>query len=40
MALTLSQLCVNVEKTYQMNLVAGEDVMDNVVRWVHIIEDV
>ena len=40
MALTLSQLCVNVEKTYQMKLVAGEDGMDNVVRWVHIIEDV
>lgn len=40
MALTLSQLCVNVEKTYQMKLIAGEDGMDNVVRWVHIIEDV
>ena len=40
MALTLSQLCVNVENTYQMKLIAGEDGMDNVVRWVHIIEDI
>lgn len=40
MALTLSQLCVNAEKTYQLKLIAGEDGMDNVVRWVHIIEDV
>ena len=40
MALTLSQICVNAEKTYQMKLIAGEDGMDNVVRWVHIIEDV
>lgn len=40
MALTLSQLCVNVESTYGMKLIAGEEGMDQVVRWVHIIEDV
>ena len=39
MAITLSQLCVNTEKTYGMKLLAGKDGMDNYVRWVHMVED-
>lgn len=39
MAITLSQLCRNAEKNYNMKLVAGRRGMDNTVRWVHMVED-
>jgi len=39
MAITLSKLCANAEKTYGMKLVAGKSGMGNYVRWVHMIED-
>lgn len=39
MALKLSRLCVNVEKNYEMELIAGSKGLDRYVRWVHIIED-
>lgn len=39
MAITLSQLCRNAEKNYNMKLVAGRGGMDNTVRWVHMVED-
>lgn len=39
MALTLSRLCTNVEKKYEMILVAGSKGLDRHVRWIHIIED-
>ena len=39
MAISLSQLCENVEKSYSMKLVAGSGGMENTVRWVHIVED-
>ena len=39
MALTLSQLCINTEKTYSLKLEAGKNGMDNTVRWVHMVED-
>ena len=39
MAISLSQLCENAEKSYSMRLVAGAGGMENTVRWVHIVED-
>lgn len=39
MAVKLSRLCRNVEKTYGMKLLAGSNGLDNYVRWVHIVED-
>lgn len=39
MAITLTQLCRNAEKNYNMKLVAGRGGMDNTVRWVHMVED-
>lgn len=39
MAITLSQLCKNAEKNYNMKLIAGRGGMDNTVRWVHMVED-
>lgn len=39
MAISLSQLCDNAEKTYSMRLIAGAGGMENTVRWVHIVED-
>ena len=39
MAISLSQLCENAEKSYSMRLVAGSGGMENTVRWVHIVED-
>ena len=39
MAISLSQLCEDAEKSYSMRLVAGSGGMENTVRWVHIVED-
>ena len=39
MAITLTQLCKNAEKNYNMKLIAGKGGMDNTVRWVHMVED-
>lgn len=39
MAIMLSQLCANAQKTYSMKLLAGNNGLYNTVRWVHIIED-
>lgn len=39
MAISLSQLCVNAEKSYAMKLIAGSGGLENTVRWVHIVED-
>jgi predicted DNA-binding protein YlxM (UPF0122 family) len=39
MAITLSRLCANTEKIYNLKLLAGNNGMDKYVRWVHIIED-
>jgi hypothetical protein len=32
-------LCRNAEKKYEMKLIAGRDGMDNIVRWIHMVED-
>ena len=39
MAISLSQLCANAEKSYAMKLIAGIGGTENTVRWVHIVED-
>lgn len=39
MAITLSKLCANTEKMYNMKLLAGSGGMFNTVRWVHMVED-
>ncbi|MFI3324599.1 MAG: PucR family transcriptional regulator ligand-binding domain-containing protein [Clostridia bacterium] len=39
MSLTLSKLCKNTEKMYDLKLIAGTGGMENVVRWVHMVED-
>lgn len=39
MAITVSQLCVNAEKMYHMKLCAGAAGLENIVRWVHMVED-
>ena len=39
MAISLSQLCMNAEKSYAMKLIAGSGGLENTVRWVHIVED-
>lgn len=39
MAVTLMMLCGSTEEKYSMKLVAGKAGMDNIVRWVHIVED-
>lgn len=39
MAVTLAMLCGSTEEKYSMKLVAGRAGMDNIVRWVHIVED-
>ena len=38
MAVTLTQLCESIMPKYGMKLIAGTSGMDNIVRWVHIIE--
>lgn len=38
--MTLTRLCKNSEKSHQLKLVAGKDGLENVVRWIHIVEDV
>ena len=40
MSILLSRLCANTEKTYNMKLVAGQNGLENPVRWVHMVEDV
>ncbi|MFI3313427.1 MAG: PucR family transcriptional regulator ligand-binding domain-containing protein, partial [Eubacteriales bacterium] len=39
MAMTLSKLCKDAEKSYELKLVAGKSGMENPVRWIHIVED-
>ena len=39
MAVTLMMLCGDAERKYTMKLVAGKAGLDNIVRWVHIVED-
>ena len=39
MAVTLMMLCGDTERKYTMKLVAGKAGLDNIVRWVHIVED-
>lgn len=39
MAISLSQLCENAERSYSMRLAAGSGGLENTVRWVHIVED-
>lgn len=39
MAIMLSQLCENTAKSYNLKLIAGQDGLENPVRWVHMIED-
>ena len=39
MAISLSQLCENAERSYSMRLIAGSGGVENTVRWVHIVED-
>ncbi len=40
MALTLLKLCKNAEKKYGLKLIAGRDGIENMVRWVHMVEDI
>ena len=39
MAISLSQLCENAERSYSMRLIAGSGGVENTVRWVHIVEE-
>lgn len=39
MSVLLRRLCRNTKKDFRINLVAGADGLDNMVDWVHIIED-
>lgn len=39
MAVTLTMLCASTEEKYSMKLIAGRAGLDNIVRWVHIVED-
>ena len=39
MAISLLQLCTNVERKYSMKLIAGSAGLENTVRWVHMVED-
>lgn len=39
MSITLKKLCHNTERTYDMVLCAGENGLNNIVRWVHMVED-
>lgn len=39
MAVTLSMLCADTEQKYSLKLIAGKAGMDNIVRWVHSLED-
>ena len=39
MAVTLAMLCADTEQKYSLKLIAGKAGMDNIVRWVHNLED-
>ena len=39
MAVTLTMLCGDTEQKYSLKLIAGKAGMDNIVRWVHNLED-
>lgn len=39
MSISLMQICKNAESKYNMKLVAGRGGMENMVRWVHMVED-
>jgi len=39
MAITLRKLCINAKEDYGMKLLCSEDSMDNMVDWVHMLED-
>lgn len=40
MAISVKKVCKNVKELYQMNLIAGEMGMSNIVKWVHSVEDI
>lgn len=40
MAILLRQLCENASYLYGMRVIAGEDGTDNIVQWIHTLEDV
>ena len=39
MSITLKKLCSDTETKYSGKLIAGKGVMENIVRWVHMVED-
>ena len=39
MSVLLRRLCRNTKKDFRINLIAGANGLDNMVDWVHIIED-
>lgn len=40
MAISVKKMCKNAKELYQMNLIAGEMGMSNIVKWVHSVEDI
>lgn len=40
MAITLEKLCENADNKYNLKLVAGRSGMKNIIRWVHMVEDI
>lgn len=40
MALTVEKICNDVSRNYKMELIAGKKGLENIVSWVHIIEDI
>lgn len=40
MAITLKKLLDKTDKNYHLKLIAGEEALDNIVQWVHIVEDI
>lgn len=39
MAIRLEKLCKQAQQNYQMHLIAGENGLGNIIKWVHMIED-
>lgn len=40
MAISLGKLCRNAKQLYKMELIAGSNGLDNIIKWVHIVENV
>lgn len=40
MSISVKNMCKNAKELYQMNLIAGEMGMSNIVKWVHSVEDI